>query len=286
MMDRIQHWYDRLPRAEQRVAHWLLEQPHALASMRLTDLAAAAQVSDPTVVRFCRHVGCNGFSDLKLRLARDLATRTLTVHASVTKDDNADTVAEKVLSASLAELRRVGDALDSRTLQQAANRIAAARRLWFCGVGASGIVALDAHNKFFRLGLPCAAFTDGPTIAQVSATADHDTVVVSISKTGESAAVVQGMAIAQANSATAIALAAPGSPLALQADLPLLIDVSEDTATYTPMSSRLAQLAVLDILQVCTALAAGPGAASHLESSKRALRQHALSASPVTAHPR
>ena len=102
----------------------------------------------------------------------------------------------------------------------------------------------------------------------VSAT---DTAFVASSKTGESSAVVSAVEDAVRAGAATIALTSPGSRLAQVARTPLLIDVDEDTALYTPMSSRLAQLATLDVLQICTAIRAGSAALNSLDASKAAL---------------
>ncbi|MEL6870797.1 MAG: MurR/RpiR family transcriptional regulator [Pseudomonadota bacterium] len=271
MLHRIRQTRDQLSPAEQRVADWLLVHPFRIADMRLAELAKAAGVSDPTVVRFCRSIGCRGFSDFKLSLARQLATQTDVVHADVDRHDDAATVTRKVVSASIRELQRVQQTLDQEQLMRIAQRLVAARRILFAGVGASALVAHDAHNKFFRLGLPTAPFSDAPTIIQAGATSDAETVFIGISKTGESTAITDGMQAAQALGATGVAITAAHSTLARQANMALLVDSTEDTATFTPMSSRIAQLAVLDVLQVCTAIAGGAAALAHLEASKKAL---------------
>lgn len=271
MLDRISQLRDSLSPAEARVADWLVGHPDRLGELRLATLAASAGVSEPTVVRFCRSVGARGFSDLRLRLARYLATRGELLHAEVAADDAPLTVAEKVIGASIRELRRVQQAVDGERLDRAARVLAHASRVAFVGVGASASVVLDAQNKFFRLGLACAAFCDEPSIRQAAAVSEPGTAIVAVSKTGESDAIVAAVTAAAGAGAETVALTSPGSRLAEAADTTLLIDVDEDTAVYTPMSSRLAQLAILDSLQICTAIRAGKAALDHLEASKAAL---------------
>ena len=272
MLARIRHLLAALSPAERRVADWLLAHSHDVPQMSLAALAAAAGVSDPTVLRFCRRIGYAGFKDFKLGLAQELASATDFLHAEVNSGDTAAAVVNKVIGANIRELQRVARLLNAERLQQAAREIAAARRVVFAGVGASAIVATDAHNKFFRLGLATSAFTDEPTILQAAATCDASTVLVAISRAGASSALVEANQLAATGGARCIALTAPGSALAASAALSLYIDVDEDTTAYTPMSSRLAQLAVLDALQILTAMAAGSDALRHLQASKAALR--------------
>lgn len=272
MLHRIRQIQATLSPAEKRVAQWLLAHPGAIPEQRLVTLAREAGVSEPTVIRFCRSIGCSGFSDFKLRVTRYLATHTDGLHAAVSASDDTATISRKVFAASIRELQRVQQSINTHRLQQAADAIAAARRVLFIGVGASALVAQDAHNKFFRLGIACAAFTDGPTIAQAAAISGADTFVVAISKTGVSRDIITAVELARSVGASSCAITTPGSPLAAAADIALLVDIDEDTTMYTPMSSRLAQLAVLDVLQVCTAIAGGDAALAHLEASKAALQ--------------
>lgn len=271
MLTRIEHIQSTLSPAERRVADWILEHPFGLDNLRLATLAAAAGVSEPTVVRFCRRIGCRGFSDFKLRMAGLSGNPAGAVHAEVSDGDNAQTIIHKVFDSSMRELQRVMRGLNGDAMASAAQRIVVARRVMFMGTGASAIVANDAENKFFRLGLACAAFTDTPSMLQAAATADSDTVVVAISKSGRAGAVTDAAALARRQGATLVAMTSSGSPLAASAGLCLLIDASEDTTTFTPMSSRLAQLAVLDALQVCSAIAGGETTQRHLDASKSAL---------------
>lgn len=283
MLHRVRQVLGTLSRAEKRVAVWLLEHPAAVPALPLATLARQAGVSEPTVVRFCRSVGCSGFSDFKLRVTRYLATHVEGLHAAVSASDETATIAHKVIGASVRELQRVQQTLDTTMLQVIAARVAAARRILFIGVGASALVAQDAHNKFFRLGLACAAFCDGPSIAQAASVSDMHTVVIAISKTGESADIIDALIRARGTGATSVAITTPGSRLAKAAELALLVDVDEDTAIYTPMSSRLAQLAVLDVLQVCTAIVGGETALAHLQASKAALQHGFTSAAGRSA---
>lgn len=258
--------------AERRVAEWLLQHRFDATRMKLAVVADGAGVSEPTVVRFCRRIGCSGYSDFRLRWVAGRGQSTESVHAVVDAADTAATVVRKVFDTGISELQRVRNGLNADHLNNAARSLSTATRILFAGVGASAVVALDATNKFFRLGLACTALTDEPTILQAAATCGPQQVLFVISKGGQGEALQQAMAAAAACGATTMALTAPGSPLARLARHTLPVDTTEDTALYTPMSSRLAQLAVLDALQVCTAMAGGEQARRHLEASKSILK--------------
>lgn len=273
MLNRIASIRHSLSAAERRVADWVLAQPHKMLSMTLARIASETGVSDPTVVRFCRSVGASGFTDFKLRMAQNLVSAEQFVHADVRPGDETADILAKVMGRSIRELSSIQQRLNVSPLEQAASALATSGCISFFGVGASGTVVQDAQNKFFRLGVPCIAYHDAPSIRQAAAIADTDHAVVAVSKTGTSTDVVEACRLARENGARVVAITSPASPLAGAAEMAILVDIDEDTGLYTPMSSRLAQLAVLDVLQVAFAMKLGARGSAKLERAKRALTE-------------
>ncbi|MEM7281840.1 MAG: SIS domain-containing protein [Pseudomonadota bacterium] len=272
MLNRIDKTLTSLSSAEQRVADWVLQHPHLLVENPLSKVAQAVGVSEPTVVRFCRSMGTQGFRDFKVRVAQNLATQQHTIHADLAADDNTTDVITKVIGRSVRELNGVQQRLNPQTINAVAHALSKVSRIDFYGVGASGIVVADAQNKFFRLGIPCNCHTDHPTMAQAAAITDNSYGVIGVSKTGETKSVVEACKLAKKNGATVITIASPLSSLAAAGGLSVLVDVDEDTGVYTPMSSRLAQLAVLDVIQVTLALKLGLHGTQKLDLAKAALK--------------
>jgi RpiR family carbohydrate utilization transcriptional regulator len=254
MLSRIEQRATSLSRAERRVANWVLAHPRQAADATLAEVAQACGASEPTVIRFCRSVGLSGFRELTIRLTEALSRPVSYVHRDVSADDATADAVTKVLDAAISSL------MDMRA------------QLLFIGLGASGHVATDACHKFFRLGTPCNAHTDTPSILQAAAIAGPDDVLIVVSHLGGWAELDRAAAAARDNGATVIALTNPSSRLARIANLVFGWDPHEDTSVYTPMSSRLAQLALLDALYVAFALSLGDVAAEKLRRSKDALQ--------------
>lgn len=271
MISVIEQRITTLSPAEKRVAHWVLENPEACLHTPVAMLASRANVSEPTVVRFCRSVGCGGLKDFKLRMAQSLADTRSRYHSDVKSDDTFREIAMKVFAGSNRELNSALNQLSSEALRAAVDAMLNCRQIVFKGVGASGIVALDAHHKFFRLGIPCTAYTDLPTITQAAAIADNSYVIVAISKTGDSLALAAAAQTARDRGAAVITLTGVHSALAQAGSINLCLNSNEDTSLYTPMSSRLAQLCVLDALQICLATSLGTEATDKLKRTKAAL---------------
>ena len=272
MLSLIEQRLPDLSRAEQRVARWVLEHPRQAANSKLAGVAAACEASEPTVIRFCRHIGLSGFREFTIRLTEALSRPAVFVHRSVSRDDTTLDAVSKVMDASIRALIDVRAVSSSMPFEAAVAAMSAARQLVFVGLGASGHVASDAAHKFFRLGTPCTAATDPPTALQMAAIAGDSDVFVITSRSGDAAELVRVANLARERGAIVVAVTEPSSPLAHAADIVFPCDTPEDANVYTPMSSRLAHLTIMDALQVSLALSRGDSAVDNLRRSKDAIR--------------
>ena len=262
----------RLRRSETRVAEAVMRDPTASVHRTLAELAAEAAVSEPTVVRFCRAVGFRGFREFQITLAQALAAQSGFNDVAMTKTDPEQDLIGSVLSNHLSTLVAIRDALDADSVNRAIDILADARRIEFFGLGASGIVAIDAQQKFFRLGRPTVAYTDPHMQLMSATTLRAGDVVVAISHTGRTKDILESVVTAKDAGAQVVAITSPDSPLSFAASLTLPIGTVEDTDLYTPMMSRLAHLAVVDVLATGLALRGGAEVADNLRRVKRHLQ--------------
>lgn len=276
MLSHIQQLTPDLSRAEQRVARWVMQHPKQASRATLAEVARECGTSEPTVIRFCRSVGLGGFRDFTRELTAALSRPASYVHRDVSADDDLPDAVAKVLEASIQSLADVRSRLSAMPIAAAVQAMSTARQLAFVGLGASGHVALDACQKFFRLGIPCTTLTDTPTILQYAAIADSATVMIITSQTGRWPELTRAAELAQNGGAKVVALTDPDTDLGKVADVLFSYHALEDTSVYTPMSSRLAQLALLDALQVALALEIGDPAIDKLRRSKDVLHRKEL----------
>jgi RpiR family carbohydrate utilization transcriptional regulator len=270
MLDRIRASIPALPPAEQRVAKLLMADPRSFASLPVVELAERAHVSKPTVVRFCRSIGYDGLADFKRKLAGSVNEGVPYVHRSVDDDDKAADIVVKVVDNAVAALLRWRNAAASQAVERAVAALAEAgrragqgSRIEFYGVGNSGIVALDAQHKFFRLGVTAAAVIDSHMQIMSATMLKPGDCAVIISNSGRSRDLLDVADIARKKGATVIAITASGSPLARVAQqtgaghVLLAADHPEDADRYSPMVSRLLHLLIIDILTTAVALRLG-----------------------------
>lgn len=276
LLDRIQALIDTLRPSEQSVARFVLRHPNMVIGLSFTEIAARAGVSQPTVARFCVAAGFSGYRDFKLRLAQSLAKGIPFVHRDVGLQDSMAEVGAKVFDRGIAALMTVRNHLDPPTMERATQMLAHARRIEFYGLGNSGIVAMDAQHKFFRLGVPTVAYSDPHVHAMAASLLVKGDVVVAISGSGQTRELIRSVEIARDAGAEVIAITASGSPLAKLADVAIYADVPEDLDVYAPMTSRLVHLAMIDALSVGVALARGPELGARLKRAKQVISERRM----------
>jgi len=262
----------RLRKSEVKVAEYVLKSPEQVMHMRIVDLAQEAQVSEPTIVRFCRGIGCNGFQEFKVRIAQEMAVANNIGQFAIVEDDSIEDICDKIADTTIQRLHQVKSQLKSRQVAQAANAISSAQRVEFYGFGASGAVATDAQHKFFRLQVATAAYSDPHMQSMSAVTLGEDDVVVAISQSGRTKDLLHSVQLAQQHGALVVSLAPANTPLSMAADLPIHINIEEDTEQFTPMTSRIAHLMIIDMLAVAVTQRRGPEFAEHLNAIKRSIK--------------
>jgi DNA-binding MurR/RpiR family transcriptional regulator/CubicO group peptidase (beta-lactamase class C family) len=243
--------------AERRVALAVLDDPAGVAQRSIGVLARQCDTSGTTVLRFCRAVGYRHYPDLRIDLARETSREEagngpgplLTGDISPT-----DTLAEIVAKIAWSDARAIEDTaatLDMDTLGRAIDAVTVAERVDIYGIGASGFVAQDLHQKLHRIGLLSSVWPDPHAALTSAALLGPSDVAIAISHTGTTIDTIEALRVAESRGATTIAITNFGdSPLAGHARLVLTTAARETTFRSGAMASRIAQLAVVDCLFV------------------------------------
>lgn len=272
-LDKIQSHLERLSKSERKVAEVILASPQTAIHSSIATLARMADVSEPTVNRFCRRLDTKGFPDFKLHLAQSLANGTPYVNRNVEEDDSVDSYTSKIFESVMASLDTVKANLDIAAINRAVDLLTQAKKISFFGLGASAAVAHDAMNKFFRFNIPVVYFDDIVMQRMSCMSSSEGDVVVLISHTGRTKNLVEMAHLARENDATVLAITSRDTPLAQAATLALLLDVPEDTDVYMPMVSRIAQLTLIDVLATGFTLRRGAKFRDNLKRVKEALKE-------------
>lgn len=243
---------------EQRVAQAVLDDPGGVAWRSISEFASSCGTSATSVVRFCRAVGLRGYPDLRLALAgavaADDATAVVAASSDIDPDDDPVTITKKIAYADATAVTETASRLDVGVLVKVVDALVDASRIDIYGVGASGFVAGDLEMKLQRIARPAQAWPDPHMAISSASLRGPGDVAIGLSHTGTTVDTIDALAEARAHGATTVAITNfPWSPITEVADHVLLTAARETVFRSGAMTSRIAQLTVVDCLFVTLA---------------------------------
>ncbi|HEY7210676.1 MAG TPA: MurR/RpiR family transcriptional regulator [Bryobacteraceae bacterium] len=270
---RLRSMIQTLKPAERVIADFVLAGPDRVIQMSISELAQQAAVGESTVIRFCRALGYEGYQEFKLRLAQDLVQPVEYIHGNISFEDSIDELSKKIFQTNLKAVENTMKSLDLGMVEVAAKALARARKIDLYGAGYSSFTALDGKLKLARLGLTADCHGDAHLQMMAATSLRAGDVAIGISHSGSTKDVVDALAAARLAAATTIAITnfSP-SPLTRAADVILLTSSPETPLGGEVLTSRIAQLCVIDILAVAVAVALGESCLEFIRKTSEAVK--------------
>ncbi len=248
IFETIQEDREQFSPSEQRIADILLDHFDFAVNASIIELAERAEVSPPTVTRFCRRLGCQSFSDFKVRLAKTAFVGVRYLNPAAKSTEPADVAADVITKAQNA-LFGVHRALDPVVLDKASERLSNAGMIYAFGSGGnSSMIATEFQNRLFRLGSRVTASNDHNMQLMMTAAAQPQDVIIGSSFSGRNQELVRCFTLARENGIGTIALTQSRSPVAEAAEMVVGIDLPEGDNIFRPTSTRFAFLAMVDVI--------------------------------------
>lgn len=271
---RIKSAIESLKPAERAIADYVMEHPDRVVQMSITELAGEVEVGESTVIRFCRALDYKGYQEFKLRLAQDLVEPVAYIHESISFEDSIRELAQKIFQTNLQAVQETMRSLDPEMIEVAARALASARRIDIYGAGYSFFTALDAKLKLTRVGLLADAYGDAHLQLMAAASLTERDVAIGISHSGSTKDVVDSLGAARRAGASTIAITnfSP-SPLTKVSDVVLLTASPETPLGGEVLTSRIAQLCVIDALSVAVAITLGEACLETIKKTAEAVRK-------------
>lgn len=239
---------------DKQIASYILQQPAQVAQMPVSKLAQAVQLSEATIVRFCKKIGYAGLLELKSALKRELleeSEQPLPASPDIFLDDSRNDVAQKIALTAETTLKETIGLLDMKIVHPVVQQFLTANRVLFVGFGASGLAAMEARDKMNRQGIDSEAYTDRFTMTLKLANLKAQDLVVAFSHSGETPEVVNAFTLAKKAGAQCLAIThSPNSPLTEMADRYLLTCGSAGPYQGDSIATRISQLFIIEFL--CT----------------------------------
>ena len=270
IISQITERFSVLRDAEKKVAQWIMDDIHGAANASITELAQGADVSEASITRFAKAIGCKNVRDMKIKLAQSLSVGQRFIL------EPPDQGGYQGIYESIKQSLDVNRSLIvEKDIDTAADWLHNARQVVAIGMGGgSTIAAQEMQHRLFRLGYPVVAYNDGLLSRMIAATAESSDVLVMISSTGYTPIVVETAQLAKEYGLKIIAITPINTPLAELASLVLPIKHQETDFIYKPSASRYAMLALVDVISMAIAVKNKRRSRDKLRRLKVALDAH------------
>jgi RpiR family carbohydrate utilization transcriptional regulator len=256
VLERLRATLEDFTPAARRIAEFILANAEEVVHSSVTEVAARAGASEGSVIALCQQLGARGFQDLKIALARDLVQPVQFIHEDLDRTDDVATVIDKIFRSDMQALQDTLKVLDRNEMGRAVAAIRSARRVEIYGVGSAAPIAEDANYRLLRIGIESKVAVDSHIQAISAALTGPEIAVITVSHSGSTMETVTATRLAKEAGATTICITNYGrSPLLAYADIVLHTIARETQFRTEAMTSRIAQLAIVDALVASLALA-------------------------------
>lgn len=268
-----------LTASEQQVADYILNNPDRVLDYSLAQFSASCEVGQATIIRFCRNIGCSGYSDFKQKLENippDYLVQTPSF--SLNSSQSVADIESGISQLYKDTIRRVTELNPQENFEEASRRIASARHVYLFSIGDGLVPAQYVCYRFMRIGITClfAQDSDMQLIEASSITADD--VAIAVSHSGETRHVVTAMEAAHSAHAYTIGITQSSrSPMANLCDMLFYNSTSDFTIGKVLVAQRLAETYIFEILYAATAIKITEKAKRTLQYSSELLKSNKLS---------
>lgn len=263
----IKSMYSSFHRVERKIADFILHNPETIVYMPISQMAKELEIAESSIVRFSKTIGFKGWKQFKINLAKNLENPEKLIYEDIEKGDSHQQVLQKVFSNSVKTLEQSMETIDKKQFSLAVEAILQARKIELYGVGTSSVLAQDAYYRFMRIGLPVYSVID-PHIMRVSAaTMDSNCLAIGISYKGRTRDTIEALEIAKNNGVKTMCITCfPVSPITKISDIKIIMPTSEAKIMREAISSRIAQIAVIDSLYTAVALEKSDTVVGYIEN--------------------
>lgn len=269
----IQSQYSSFSKVSRKIADYILKDPVHCSSISIQQMAAELKIAESSIIRFSKTIGCTGFTDMKLMLAKFSPASVRTIFAELDRDAPVERIGRSVFSRNIDTLERAFELLDFKKIGAAIELMNQASCITIIGVGASGTIADDFYIRLMRVGIRSAAIKDSHLMQIASRQAGPSDVYIGISHTGKTREIVHALELVQQHGGKTISITGhPNTPVGRVSDICLEL--------YSPeqpfVSPRVAQFSLIDILYVSLAIRHEESVISNIKGMEEVLEPFRL----------
>ena len=251
ILNYIKHNYPNFTHSEKSISDFLLNCNDGIINFSAKDIAKKTGTSPATVIRFSQKIGFKSLTEMKLKLSLSLEENNRESKFQYLDDDlSTNSIIQSIKLSFDDVMEKTVKTIDEQSLTKAIDLLSQSSRIFIFGVGCSGLVAQDFYHKLIRIGKYCTAPTDTHLQITSSVMMKKDDVVIAISYSGTTREILECVKNAQTSNTPVICVTKAGlsNPLTDLSDITLNVPFVEKILREGAMSSRISQLAVMDML--------------------------------------
>lgn len=266
----------RLTNSLEKIGSFIIRNPAYIIEATAGQVAREIHVSEASVVRFCKEIGFKGYTDFRLRLAKDLgADNQQPVPESITKDDSQAEVIRKIMLAEQEDLKFTTEMLNQENMLKALKMIQEAKKIGIFGIGSSYVVAYDLHWHLSMYGKSTQVEQEHGVQLMLANSLKPGDLAIAISLSGESRVPVMALETAKKNGVPTLCITQnPKSEIVNYSDCQLVSFSKSYMKHDLATSSRISQLVMLDALCMAYAAMNWDNAAEKLKENQKLIREN------------
>lgn len=245
----IKSQLDSFTKSEKKIAEYILKHHNDILNATITELSERINTSDASIARFCKTLGCKGYQDFKIKLAKEILPKYKQLNIEIERHDTPEIICQKIFNCEIAALNENLEMLNVHLLKEAAEHIKRAKQIEIFGSGGSFIIGEDIKHKFLKIGIRCSVISDIDMQAMSASLLSKDDVVIGISHTGDTKNIFNCLNIAKKNGAFIILLTATNkSAMSKIADIVIPVISKETLFKSESNTARIAELVIMDTI--------------------------------------
>lgn len=249
----INDFYNKLSKTEKRIADYILKHIEEIKEFTSAELANNAHVGQSSVIKFIKKIGFNGFTDFKIKLSEELASQKAMkpdfLHNDISSADTIYEATKKIAYSHINSIEETTSNISYSHLNKVIDLLETSKKVVIVGIGSSSLVGKDFQHKLTKIGKLVLHDLDPHVQITQAVTADPDDLILAISHGGETKVVIEAIIAGRKNGAKIVSITGSrNNSISALSDISLYTVAVEDFLSSSALSSRIAQLTLIDAL--------------------------------------
>lgn len=251
ILEQLENPNFKATKSDKALIEYIKENLEDVVYKSISQISKESNIGEATITRFSKKMGFSGLQDFKVTLAQEISglKNRRIINKNIENNESVIDSARKLVDSNIRILESTFNIIDEDDIKRASDMIINARKVFFFGIGYSGMTAEDSSYKFSRIGLNCMSIDSSHNMIMMASLMDEEDVVVAISHSGETDEIIKAVNIAKENGARVVSVTEDkNSRLRDVSDVNLGYFSGESILETGSISSKIAQFFVIDLV--------------------------------------